>query len=122
MNGARLMVVDDEPALADLLQKYLERLGYQVDIFGSAELALTAFNAEPERYALVLTDLTLPGMNGEDMVERMRQRSPSLPAIVSSGYFHQPRSRQTAFLQKPFIPKMLAELIAKKLKQGGPPA
>jgi two-component system cell cycle sensor histidine kinase/response regulator CckA len=119
MPGARLLVVDDEPALADLLKKYLERLGYDVDVYGSAEDALPVFEADPQRYALVLSDLTLPGMNGEEMIEQMRKRSAGLHAIVSSGYPHQPRSRQTAFLLKPFVPKMLAEMIEKKLKQPG---
>lgn len=113
---ARLLVVDDEPALADLLKKYLERLGYEVDVFGSAEAALPKFLADPLHYSLVLADLTLPGMNGEEMIERMREQNAALEAIVSSGYPHQPRSKQTVFLQKPFVPKMLAEMIAKKLK------
>ncbi len=113
---ARLLVVDDEQALADLLKKYLERLGYEVDICSSAEEALPRFAADPDRYSLVLTDLTLPGMNGEDMIEQMRARRAGLAAIVSSGYPHHPRSKHTEFLQKPFVPKMLADLIAKKVK------
>jgi CheY-like chemotaxis protein len=110
------MVVDDEPALADLLKKYLERLGYEVDVCASAEEALPRFLADPSRYSLVLADLTLPGINGDDMIEQMRAKRPGLEAILSSGYPHQPRSKKTAFLQKPFVPKMLAEMIGKKLK------
>ena len=116
MAAARLLLVDDEPVLADLLKRYLERLGYEVDIFESAELALPHYSADPRRYALVMSDLTLPGMNGDEMIEQMRSRNPALKAIVSSGYVHQPKSKQTAFLQKPFVPKMLADLIEKKLK------
>ena len=113
---ARLLLVDDEPALADLLKKYLERLGYEVHVCGSAEDALPVFDADPKRFDLVLTDLTLPGINGEEMLERMRLRHSGLRAIVSSGYPHHPRSKHTGFLQKPFVPKMLAEMIEKKLK------
>ncbi|MBZ5605664.1 MAG: response regulator [Acidobacteriia bacterium] len=116
MPAQRLLLVDDEPALADLLKKYLERLGYQVDVCGSAEEALPRFEADPAQYDLVLSDLTLPGMSGEDMVERMREIHPELRAIVASGYPHRPRSKQTSFLQKPFLPKMLVDLIEKKLK------
>ena len=112
----RLLLVDDEPALADLLKKYLERLGYEVDVFGSAEEALPPFLANPQHYSLVLSDLTLPGINGDEMIEQMRSVDANLKAIVSSGYPHQPRSKQTAFLQKPYVPKMLAEMIEKKLK------
>jgi DNA-binding NtrC family response regulator len=116
MSGARLLIVDDEPVLADLLKRYLERLGYEVDTCNSAEQALPLFAARPDRYSLVLADLTLPGMNGEEMIDRMLAQNTELKAIVSSGYPHQPRSKQVGFLQKPFVPKMLADLIEKKLR------
>ncbi len=107
----RLLLVDDEPGLLDLLKKYLERLGYDVDARGSSEEALEAFDQDPARYALVMTDLTLPGISGEQMLEQMRARVPKLRAIISSGYPYHPRSGQTGFLLKPYAPKMLAELI-----------
>src|SRR5438045_2128126 len=56
MGAVRLLLVDDEPLLADLLKRYLERLGYEVDVSASAEHALPLFNADPSRYTLVLTD------------------------------------------------------------------
>jgi DNA-binding NtrC family response regulator len=111
-----ILLVDDEPALLDLLQKYLERLGYQVEACLSAEDALVRFESDPARFALVMTDLTLDGMNGEDMLERMRAKHPSLKAILASGYPHVPRSKKTTFLQKPFLPKALAEVIANLIK------
>ncbi len=107
----RLLLVDDEPGLLDLLKKYLERLGYDVDARSSSEEALAAFDQDPARYALDMTDLTLPGISGEQMLERMRARVPMLRAIISSGYPYHPRSGQTGFLLKPYAPKMLAELI-----------
>ncbi|HUA83631.1 MAG TPA: response regulator [Bryobacteraceae bacterium] len=116
MVEGRLLLVDDEPSLLDLLQRYLGRLGYAVDGCASPESALALFSADPARYALVLTDLTLEGMSGEEMIERMRALNPSLRAIVSSGYPYEPRTRATQFLLKPYAPKMLADLIAKLLK------
>lgn len=116
MGAARLLLVDDEAALLELLKKYLERLGYQVDACTAPEDALALFNADPHRYALVLTDLTLPGITGEEMLDRMRARNPKLRAIVSSGYPYAPRSAHVEFLQKPFLPKMLVAAIEKMLK------
>jgi two-component system cell cycle sensor histidine kinase/response regulator CckA len=116
-SGARLLLIDDEPPLLELLKKYLERLGYEVDACLSAEDALERFEADPSRYALVLTDLTLPAMSGEEMVERMRARTPGVRTIIASGYPYVPRSKQIAYLQKPFLPKMLAETIEKLLKR-----
>ena len=109
--AARLLLVDDEPALAELLQRYLQRIGYEVDVCGSAEEALARFEPDPSRYPLVLTDLTLPGMNGDDMLERMRLSDPALRAILSSGYPHTPRNKETRFLPKPFLPKVLVTEI-----------
>jgi len=106
-----LLLVDDEPALLELLTKYLERLGYPVDACLSAEDALAQFDANPSRYSLVLTDLTLPGINGEEMLRRMHGTRPALQAIISSGYPYVPRSKKIMFLQKPYLPKMLAEAI-----------
>jgi len=106
-----LLLVDDEPALLELLKKYLERLGYQVDAYLTAEEALAQFDANPACYALVLTDLTLPGLGGEEMLDRMRASRPALRAIISSAYPYVPRSKKILFLQKPYMPKMLAEMI-----------
>jgi two-component system cell cycle sensor histidine kinase/response regulator CckA len=111
-----ILLVDDEPALAELLLKYLQRLGYEVEACLSAEDALVRFDADPARYALVLTDLTLPGIGGDEMLERMRAQRPTLRAIVCSGYPYVPRSKKIVFLQKPFMPKMLAEAIEKLLR------
>jgi two-component system cell cycle sensor histidine kinase/response regulator CckA len=116
MPGARLLLVDDEEALLALLQKYLEKLGYEVHACAGPEIALERFRSDPSAYALVLTDLTLPGLSGEQMLEQMRASHPQLRAIVTSGYPYQPRATYVSFLQKPFLPKMLAEEIEKRLK------
>ena len=115
MGGARILLVDDEAPLLELLTRYLERLGYQVDSCLSSADALKRFEANPAAYELVLTDLSLSGMNGDEMISRMRAVAPKLRVIVSSGYPYEPKGKRTGFLQKPFLPKMLAELIEKML-------
>lgn len=115
MSALRLLIVDDEPNLLNLLSRYLGRLGYEVETCGSAEAALALFEAGPDRYALAITDLSLPTMNGEEFIERIRLLRPRLPAIITSGYPYQPRAG-TGFLQKPFLPQMLADEIEKALK------
>jgi len=119
MESVRVLLVDDEAALLDLLKKYLERLGYEVDACAAPEDAVACFDADPKRYAVVLTDLTLPGMNGEQLLEHMMGRNPALRAIITSGYPYVPRSKNIVFLQKPFLPKMLAEAIGKVVKKPG---
>jgi len=113
--GIRLLIVDDEAALLDLLRRYLERLGYQVDSASNSQDALARFEADPEAYACIVTDLALPGMNGEELIERMRATNPKLRALISSGYPYEPSSKGTGFLQKPYLPDMLAKAIKELL-------
>src|ERR1700733_12152772 len=117
MGAIRLLIVDDEAALLNLLQRYLTRLGYEVDIAANAEDALASFASDPERYDCVLTDLKLPGMGGEELLARMRALRPGLPALICSGYPYQPRTAGTGFLQKPYLPRMLAEELERILKK-----
>jgi two-component system cell cycle sensor histidine kinase/response regulator CckA len=116
MLAHRLLIVDDEPAVLDLLRRYLERLGYSVDVAPSGEAALEIFQSDPERFDLVITDLNLPAMGGEELLLRMRQRKPFLRALISSGYPHQPRLPDVGFLLKPYLPKMMVEAIHQLLK------
>ncbi|MBZ5673409.1 MAG: response regulator [Acidobacteriia bacterium] len=111
-----LLIVDDEPKLLDLLSRYLGRLGYEVETCGDAQEALALFQAGPDRFSMAITDLSLAPLNGEELIERMRQVRPGLPAIITSGYPYVPRSAGVAFLQKPFLPQMLAEAVEKGLK------
>jgi DNA-binding NtrC family response regulator len=111
-----LLIVDDEPKLLDLLRRYLGRLGYEVETCGDAQEALALFEAQPDRFTMAITDLSLPSLNGEELVERMRQLRPGLPAIITSGYPYVPRAAGVGFVQKPFLPQMLAEAVEKALK------
>ncbi len=113
----RLLIVDDEPSLLGLLQRYLERLGYETDVAATPEAALAHFESDPAKYACVLTDLKLPGMNGEEMLERMRALRPNLRALISSGQPYQPQSANIGFLQKPYLPAMLAEALERVLRK-----
>jgi CheY-like chemotaxis protein len=116
-SGGRLLIVDDEAPLLSLLQRYLTRLGYEADAASSAEEALARFSEAPEKYDCVLTDLKLPGMGGEELVERLRALRPDLPALISSGLPFEPRSAATGFVQKPYLPAMLAEELERLLRK-----
>ena len=116
MQSAHLIIVDDESQLTALLKKYLERLGYHVDACTDAAAALALLDANPAGYSLLVTDMTLPAMNGEELVRRSRERAPALPAIIVSGYPYEPHADRVDFLQKPFVPRMLAEAIERMLQ------
>jgi DNA-binding NtrC family response regulator len=55
-------------------------------------------------------------MSGEDLVARSRERTPGLRAIIASGYPYEPREAGVEFLQKPFLPNLLAQAIERALK------
>ena len=112
----RLLIIDDEPTLLDLLSRYLGRLGYEVEAHASLEDALASFQSDPDGFSMAITDLSLPTLNGEEVIERLREIRPGLPAIITSGYPYQPRGENIGFLQKPFLPQMLAEAVEKALK------
>lgn len=108
----RVLIVDDEATLLDLLRRYLEREGYEVHTRATAEEALAWFSGNSGGgETIVITDLSLPAMNGEELVARLRETYPRLRAIITSGYPYQPRQAGVGFLQKPFLPKMLGEAI-----------
>jgi DNA-binding NtrC family response regulator len=111
-----LLIVDDEPSLLDLLRRYLSRLGYEVETCGDALEALALFEAGPDRFALLITDLSLPSFSGDELIERIRRIRPGIPAIITSGYPHVPRAAGVEFVQKPFLPQMLADAVKDALK------
>ena len=84
--GERILVVDDEDLLAQLGQKTLFALGYKVEITTQPAAALAMVRAAPQRFALVLTDQSMPGMSGIVLANQLRQIRPEMPVILMTGY------------------------------------
>lgn len=77
---ARVLVVDDDPTVSDVVLRYLERAGYQVDRAADGLAALAAVDrAAPD---LVVLDLMLPGIDGLEVCRRLRQRAVTVPVIM----------------------------------------
>jgi CheY-like chemotaxis protein len=85
-HGERLLFVDDEEDLAILSQRLLQTMGYKVRACRTGEDALATFGCEPDAFDAVITDLTMPGMSGLDLAEKLRAIRPGLPVIVMSGH------------------------------------
>jgi DNA-binding NtrC family response regulator len=126
MSLRRLLVVDDETSLLQLIEKYLIRLGYAVDSSSSGSEAWARFQRDPEAYLAVISDLTLPDMSGEELLHRILGLNPAARVLVCSGYpFDTARlplayPAQAGFLQKPFLPKALGEALDRLLKEAQP--
>ncbi len=84
--GERILFVDDELALVQLGRKVLEGLGYQVTTKTSALAAFATVRDHPDHFDLVVTDLTMPDMNGADLTRKLHANWPRLPVILTTGY------------------------------------
>lgn len=117
----RILVVDDELALTNLIDKYLRRMGFEVEPVSDSRLALERFRTAKIPFHLVLADLTMPQLSGEDLLRTVLRSDPNVRAILCSGYamagcrLEQEYRGRIEFLQKPFVPRMLAEAIGKLL-------
>lgn len=85
-HGEHVLVVDDEPDVAQLLERMLVARGYKVTSFTSSEEALAAFRNEPNEFRAVVTDQTMPRLTGIELARRLKALRPSVPVILTTGY------------------------------------
>jgi CheY-like chemotaxis protein len=110
----RILVVDDDPYLLDLLTETLKTIGYEACGASDASQALVLLDKTAVQ--LVITDIKMPGMNGIDLARRIRQEYPHLPVIFISGVFTSSILKtidKEPYLPKPFRIGQLEELIAR---------
>ncbi|HEY9248786.1 MAG TPA: PAS domain S-box protein, partial [Rariglobus sp.] len=84
--GEQILFIDDEESLARLGGQTLATLGYEVEVATQPSAALALVRASPQRFALVITDQTMPGMTGLDLAGKVRGLRPDLPVILTTGY------------------------------------
>jgi PAS domain S-box-containing protein len=117
-NGETVMIVDDERALVELAEELLAGLGYEPVGFESSEAALRAFEAEPLRFDVVISDEALPGMRGSELASRLLSLRPSLPIVLMSGNLGEAAEKSardngvSATLHKPLSLRQLATCLA----------
>jgi signal transduction histidine kinase/ActR/RegA family two-component response regulator len=80
----RILIVDDDDDVRNVAAALVEEIGYDVEAAESGEAALRLL--EPDRFALVITDVAMPGMTGVDLARQIRSEMPDLPIIFASGY------------------------------------
>ncbi len=81
-----VLVVDDEPSVGMMMKRMLEQCGYTVVVSGGSYEALQLFKKEPERFQLVLTDLTMPGMTGLELARKINRLKKDVAIIMMTGY------------------------------------
>ena len=113
----RILLVDDNTAVRDVLVDLVESLGYCADAADGGEEALALF--DQGHYAVVLTDLLMPGMSGWEVLAALRQRDADIPVLIVTGspVVGDPRAAQpgVAVLKKPVDVMALGAMIKRML-------
>ncbi len=118
-----ILVIDDEMIVLRVVKKSLERFGYRVFAASSGMEGLETFSAKISDIDLVILDLTMPHMGGEETLEELKKIDPEVKVLLASGYAENDLSSifedkgATGFLQKPFQVKELVGKIVEILKE-----
>ncbi len=121
--SGRVLVVDDEKIVRDLVEKLLETLGYQTTAFEDAAKAITYYKQHWQEVDLIIMDLVMPAMGGLDCLRIMRTFNPQLKALISTGYTSEVIDEKLdedyilGFLQKPFLLKELSDRVQASLNR-----
>ncbi len=117
----RILFVDDDPDLSQMVGMMLHQLGYRVDAFTNSLAAFEAFCANPESYDLGIVDQIMPHLMGVELAKRILQTRPGFPVFLLTGYSEGITPEQARelgireFIMKPFSTRELGGLIRKTL-------
>jgi CheY-like chemotaxis protein len=112
-----LLIVENEPAIRNLLQMALRKNGYTVLAAESAREALEIVRGHPDAIALLITDVVMPDMNGPELAKELAALRPEIRTLFMSGYMddalgeHGVLHGHTNFVQKPFSPRTVAQKV-----------
>ncbi len=119
----RILIVDDEPSLVKLVKQMLERQGYEVVGKTSSIEALKLFHEEPDKYDLVITDMAMPDMTGDQLAQGLIRIRPTIPVIVCTGYSDRMdegkamKSGIAAYARKPLVKTDLLNTVRRVLDE-----
>lgn len=88
----RVLVIDDEPDMLDILRDLLESERFAVEVVDSGEQAIELFRRDP--FDVAITDLRMPGIDGLETLQELRRLDPQLPVIVVTGFTSTDTERQ----------------------------
>ncbi len=119
----RILFVDDEQPLLEIGKRHLESLGYEVTTRISSVEALDLFKSQPEIYNLVITDMTMPSMTGDELAKKLMAVRPDIPVIICTGFNARITEQKAknigirALVPKPILKRDLAETIRRVLDE-----
>ncbi len=116
-----ILIVDDEPSLLKMVRKVLQRLGYQVTTHENPQSALDQFTKNPGAFDLVITDMTMPKLSGDELAKALLFIRPDLPIILCTGYTDRINALAAGnlgikkFIEKPLERRKLAVAVREVL-------
>ena len=119
--GQKIIFIDDEDALVELGESMLEKLGYNPVAMKSGLEALEIIQKSPSKFDIVITDMTMPDIQGTQLAGKIKKIRPDLPVILSTGFSNIADSENAspagidAVIAKPFTMNSLARAINKVL-------
>ncbi len=122
-HAGRVLLVDDDPVIIETARKMLGHLGYAVSAHGRADNAWAEWSAAPDGFAVVLSDVTMPGTSGLQLLAQVRAVRPDQPFILVSGFFSdveaaEARTRHVSgLLPKPLSYEVLGRAVADALQR-----
>lgn len=117
----RLLLVDDEEPIVQLEKRMLERLGYTVEFRTSSVDALEAFKSHSDAFDMVITDMTMPNMTGDQFAKKLIAIRPNIPVIICTGFSERINKEKAeamgikGFLMKPVLLSDLAKTVREAL-------
>jgi DNA-binding NtrC family response regulator len=115
----RLLVIDDEPIVGKRLQQVFAKMGFDVETYTSALSAMEAMERDP--FDIVVTDLKMEGMDGMEVLERVKERNPDTKVIIITGYAQLDTASEAFrkgvfdFIAKPFRLDELKRVIVRAM-------
>jgi CheY-like chemotaxis protein len=120
-----ILFIDDEEILIDLAKSMLQKLGYRVETRTSPVEALEIFGAAPDKFDLVISDMTMPGMTGDTLASELMKIRSDIPVIICTGYserIDEQRAKDLGIkglMMKPFTIRRLSKTVRDVLDQNG---
>ncbi len=116
-----ILLVDDDETVLDTISQLLRSLGYSTLSTPNGQEALEIYETKGHLIDLVIIDMIMPGMNGSELFDQLKERNPNIKTLLSSGYSLNEQAQQimdhgcNGFIQKPFNLTQLAKMIRKIL-------
>ncbi len=117
--SSRILVVEDDPSVVDLIRDIVGLLGYETVVAENADEAISEFRNHCESAACVILDYGIPGMDASRLLSRLKEIDSGVKVLLSSGYSRSfiakdfPMDSVAAFIPKPYEPQLLVEALSR---------